>query len=170
MQRNGSVFSNGAFTGGDADYADMLAVADKASNYAPDDVLVMVSDAQLGLSQEPNSSAVVGAYSTDPAMIGDPLGIWEQEDMERIDREMMGTPANDRVLVAMAGMVTVTAENGRIVPGDLLTTSSTPGHAMKAQPLHIDGASIYQQGTILGKAMTTLDGDEGVIEMLVMMQ
>ncbi len=167
MQHNGSVFANGAFTGGGADYADMLAVADKASNYAPGDVLVMVSDAQLGLSQEPNSSAVVGVYSTDPAMIGDPLGIWEQEDMERIDREMMETPANDRVPVAMAGMapVKMTAENGRIVPGDLLATSGTPDHAMKAQPLHIDGASIYQQGTILGKAMTTLDGDEGVIEM-----
>ena len=41
---------------------------------------------------------------------------------------------NGDILVAMTGRVYVkaSAENGPIQPGDLLTTSATPGHAMRA--------------------------------------
>ena len=162
--RNGHVYADGSFHGGGADYADMLAVADDVSKYEPGDVLVIEENAQLVLSDAANSTAVVGVHSTDPAMIGDPLGIWDGESVLRSEREILELLAKDRVPVAMAGMVPVkvTAENGTIMPGDLLTTSSTPGHAMKA--------TVFRRGSIIGKAMTSLDGDEGVIQMLVMMQ
>jgi hypothetical protein len=52
-----------------------------------------------------------------------------------------------------------------IEPGDMLTTSDTPGHAMKATNL---GAS---QGAIIGKAMTPLaEGETGLVLVLVNLQ
>jgi len=56
------------------------------------------------------------------------------------------------------------ASNGLIKPGDLLTTSSTPGHAMKA----LNHARA--QGAILGKAMTGLSEGKGMVLALVSLQ
>jgi hypothetical protein len=66
--------------------------------------------------------------------------------------------------VAITGIVPckVSAENGPIHRGDLLTTSATPGHAMKATELKL--------GTILGKALSELDSGTGVIDILVVLQ
>ena len=61
-------------------------------------------------------------------------------------------------------------EDGTISPGDLLTTSSTPGHAMKAEPVTIEGVEIYAPGTILGKALEPLEEGTGVILVLVTLQ
>ena len=49
------------------------------------------------------------------------------------------------------------AYNGPIEPGDLLTTSNVPGHAMKV--------SDYEraQGAILGKAMSSLESGRGPV-------
>lgn len=71
--------------------------------------------------------------------------------------------------VALVGVVPtkVTAENGVIRPGDLLTTSSTPGFAMKASPVVVDGVATYRTGTIVGKALETLGHGSGVINVLV---
>jgi hypothetical protein len=67
--------------------------------------------------------------------------------------------------LALAGRVPVkvTAENGPIRPGDLLVASSTPGHAMRA-PQRV------APGTVVGKAMGTLEQRRGVVEMLVMLR
>jgi len=55
----------------------------------------------------------------------------------------------------------VSGENGPIQRGDLLVTSSTPGHAMRAG----DQAAV---GTTIGKALETFDGrGTGVIKVLV---
>ena len=56
----------------------------------------------------------------------------------------------------------VSAENGPIRPGDLLVTSSTPGHAMRDDR--------PEPGTILGKALGSIDFGTGLIEVLVMLQ
>jgi hypothetical protein len=61
----------------------------------------------------------------------------------------------------------VSAENGAILPGDLLTCSSTPGYAMKASPIMINGIAIYPTGTIIGKALDALPSAQGVIKVLV---
>jgi hypothetical protein len=48
--------------------------------------------------------------------------------------------------------------------GDLLTTSPTPGHAMKADdPLKAFGA-------VIGKALRPLDEGEGLIPILIALQ
>jgi hypothetical protein len=54
--------------------------------------------------------------------------------------------------------------NGIIKPGDLLTTSSQPGHAMKVTD-HVRAA-----GAILGKAMTALNDGSGMVLVLVTLQ
>jgi len=69
--------------------------------------------------------------------------------------------------VALAGRVycNVDASYGEIKPGDLLTTSPTPGCAMKATDY------IKAQGAILGKAMQGLPaGQKGQILVLVTLQ
>ena len=68
--------------------------------------------------------------------------------------------------VALSGRVYCWADAsyGPIQPGDLLTTSDTPGHAMKV--------SAYEraQGAIIGKAMSSLDEGQGLILVLVTLQ
>ncbi len=68
--------------------------------------------------------------------------------------------------VALSGRVYVHADatRGAIKPGDLLTTSDTPGHAMKVS----DHARA--QGAILGKAMTGLKDGKGMVLVLVTLQ
>ncbi len=68
--------------------------------------------------------------------------------------------------VALSGRVYVQADaaNGPIKPGDLLTTSATPGHAMKVSE------HSKAQGAILGKAMTALAGGKGMVLVLVTLQ
>ncbi|GMQ83767.1 MAG: hypothetical protein BMS9Abin06_0507 [Gammaproteobacteria bacterium] len=51
-----------------------------------------------------------------------------------------------------------------IQPGDLLTTSTTPGHVMKVTDHN------RAQGSIIGKAMTPLSGGKGYVLVLVSMQ
>jgi hypothetical protein len=62
-----------------------------------------------------------------------------------------------------SGDVKVSAENGPIHPGDLLVSSSTPGHAMKAGP----NPAV---GTVIGKAMGSLETGSGTLPALIMLQ
>jgi hypothetical protein len=69
--------------------------------------------------------------------------------------------------VALAGRVYCSVDAGTeaIAPGDLLTTSSTPGHAMKATDV------ARSQGAVLGKAMQPFaKGKRGQILVLVALQ
>jgi len=68
--------------------------------------------------------------------------------------------------VALSGRVYVQADasNSPIKPGDLLTTSNTPGHAMKVT----DHAKA--QGAIIGKAMSALQEGKGKVLVLVTLQ
>lgn len=68
--------------------------------------------------------------------------------------------------VALTGRVYVQADasNGVIRPGDMLTTSATPGCAMKVSD-HARAA-----GAILGKAMTGLSEGKGMVLVLVTLQ
>jgi hypothetical protein len=68
--------------------------------------------------------------------------------------------------VAIAGRVYVKADNsnGKIEPGDFLTTSGKTGYAMKAKSVK------KAKGAIIGKAMTSLDENEGLVLVLVSLQ
>lgn len=77
-----------------------------------------------------------------------------------------GTVADGKHPVALTGRVYcyVDASNGAVQVGDLLTTSDTPGHAMKvADPAKAAGA-------IIGKAMTNLESGRGLVLVLVSLQ
>ena len=77
-----------------------------------------------------------------------------------------GTAADGTHPVALSGRVYCQADasNGPIQPGDLLTTSATPGRAMKVTDY------ARAQGAVIGKAMTTLDQGEGLVLVLVSLQ
>lgn len=77
-----------------------------------------------------------------------------------------GTPADGKHAVALTGRVYVKADasKGAIRPGDLLTTSSVPGHAMKVTD------HSQANGTILGKAMSALPAGRGLVLVLVSLQ
>jgi len=77
-----------------------------------------------------------------------------------------GTEADGKYPVALTGRVYCLADasGGPIEPGDLLTTSDTPGHAMKV----VDHARA--QGAVLGKAMTSLKEGRGLVLVLVSLQ
>jgi len=68
--------------------------------------------------------------------------------------------------VALTGRVYCWADvsNGSIQPGDLLTTSDIPGHAMKVTDY------ARAQGAIIGKAMSSLEEGEGLVLVLVSLQ
>ncbi|RLB79645.1 MAG: hypothetical protein DRH17_13475 [Deltaproteobacteria bacterium] len=68
--------------------------------------------------------------------------------------------------LALAGRVKakVTTENGAIEIGDLLTTSSIPGYAMRAD------ADNLKPGMLLGKALEPLEEGKGKIVVLVTLQ
>lgn len=68
--------------------------------------------------------------------------------------------------VALSGRVYVkaSASNGSIKPGDMLTTSSLEGHAMKATDKELS------HGAIIGKAMSSLEAGEGLVLVLVNLQ
>jgi hypothetical protein len=75
--------------------------------------------------------------------------------------------SEDHTPIAMSGRVWVYADatHEAIEPGDLLTTSDTPGHAMKAS----DPSRAH--GAVLGKAMTRLEkGKTGMVLVLVNLQ
>jgi hypothetical protein len=71
-----------------------------------------------------------------------------------------------RASVALVGKVycKVDARYSSIEIGDLLTTSPTPGHAMKATD------PVRAFGTVIGKALEPLDTGHGLIPILVALQ
>lgn len=77
-----------------------------------------------------------------------------------------GDAGGSRVTVTLTGTVycLVTSANGRVRAGDLLTSSSEPGHAMRATDA--DAA----RGAILGKALESLDGERGLVLTLASLQ
>jgi len=81
------------------------------------------------------------------------IGIYSEKPGFRLS-QAGGTINGERAIpIALAGRVPVkvTGENGPIRKGDALTTSSTPGYAMKAT----------KAGQIIGKALSDFNGDSG---------
>ncbi|AZM92494.1 MULTISPECIES: hypothetical protein [Streptomyces] len=77
---------------------------------------------------------------------------------------MQSNPDSEHhVTLALAGQVYVKADPqyGAISTGDLLTTSPTEGCAMRVSDR---GQAI---GAILGKALSSLEGEPGLLRMLV---
>jgi hypothetical protein len=151
------ISSTGTYVGG-SDFAEAFRAKDGKRNYEPGDVVVLCEDGskEVEKSTSPYDTKVAGIYSTRPGVLGA-----DKDGDTRMDA--------DDIPVAIVGIVPtkVTDENGAIHAGDLLTTSSAPGRAMKAAPVSVNGVKIYPTGTILGKALEPLNGSEGIIKVLV---
>lgn len=147
---NGEVTADGNFTGAGADYAEMIMAEGSAAALEPGDVLVIsaAQDRAVAKSSSANDPSLAGVYSTEPGFIG--------------GGSMEAQPGYVPVAIMGIVPVKVTAANGPIHRGDLLTTSDIPGYAMLAtNPLF---------GAILGKAMGELLEGEGVIQVLLLLR
>ncbi len=115
--------------------------------------MVLAEDGTLHQSQRAYDKGVAGVVS----------GAGEYKPGIVLDKQQS---QHNRKPIALLGKVycKVDASHGSIEVGDLLTTSDTPGHAMKAtDPLQAFGA-------IIGKALRSLDGGQGLIPILVALQ
>ena len=140
-------------TGG-ADVAEPFPISDNEE--IPAGALVVIDEhnpGKLKLSTKSYDTRVAGVVSGAGGV--NPGMILHQQGMLDDGRE-----------VALTGRVyaLVDASYGSIKPGDLLTTSPTPGHAMKAA----DRTRAY--GAVIGKAMTALDDGTGLVLVLVNLQ
>ncbi len=109
------------------------------------------SDRRFDISTEPYSTQVAGVFSAKPGILGSTHPLQSDEN---------------EIPLAMIGIVPcrVTAENGPIHRGDLLVTSSKPGHAMRGSD------TARMQGAVIGKALQNLESGTGIIEILVTLQ
>ncbi len=150
----GQVFATGYTTGG-ADFAEEIAPADTEEHYEAGDVLAIAADIDRSVvaAHAPYATTVIGVYSTQPGITASP---YSMDDSRRLGK----------LPVAMIGIVPckVSAENGPIARGDLLVTSSTPGHAMKGTDRE------RMTGAIVGKALESLGSGTGKILVAVTLQ
>jgi hypothetical protein len=148
VNNTGTVFADGLFVPGGADLAELLPAV---NGLRAGDLLVIGADGRLEKSSRAYQSSVAGVYSTKPGFLGG-------GDGGRTERK-------GHVPLAVIGVVPVrvNTENGPVRPGDLLTSSATPGQAMKADA----GAP---QGTIVGKALGSLERGSGLVRILLVLQ
>jgi hypothetical protein len=84
----------------------------------------------------------------------------------------LGDGGEGKVLVATTGRVKVKVDATRapIKIGDLLVTSDVTGVAMKSEPIALGKRRIHEPGTIIGKALESLDKGTGEILVLLSLQ
>jgi len=135
-----------------ADYAEDFDIADP-EDAEPGTVMVLDDFGGVRMSNTAYDRRVAGVISGaggyKPAII--------------LDRQTLGA---DRRPLALMGKVwcKVDASHAPIAIGDLLTTSSTPGHAMKAA----NPAEAF--GAVIGKALRPLASGQGLVPILVALQ
>lgn len=149
IDSTGKGFFNGGTQTGGADVAELIPHVGRLP--VPGDVVMIDVDNPMHyrVADEANSAAVAGVITTKP-------GVLMNAGVEDV---------GDAPALALVGRVPVkvTDEGGSIRVGDLLVSSSTPGHAMKA-PNH------PAPGTIVGKALQPHGSGSGTVEMLVMLR
>jgi hypothetical protein len=141
---------------GGADLAEPFNITSKESEEVPQGSVVVIDDQNPGRLKVSDAS-----YDTHVAgVVSGANGINPGIQMQQ--QGLLDGGKN----VALTGRVYVQADtsNGAIKPGDLLTTSTIPGHAMKVT----DHARAV--GAILGKAMTGLSEGKGMVLVLVTLQ
>jgi hypothetical protein len=149
----GNVIVTGDISFPGADCAEEFAIAEEAPA-EPGMVMVMTGDGRLTPCAMPYDRAVAGVVAgAGPLRPGIVLG----RDAEAVER---------RSPIALVGRTycRVDAAHGAIHTGDLLTTSATPGHAMKAS----DPSRAF--GAVIGKAMAPHAEGTGLIPILIALQ
>jgi hypothetical protein len=130
-------------------------------NVKPGTVMVLTKNGSLQSSRQEYDKKVAGVVSGaggyTPAMV---LAREQQSVVSKNDKK------KDRLPIALIGKVycKVDARQSPIETGDLLTTSSTKGYAMKAED------PVRAFGTVIGKALGSLKEGIGMIPILVTLQ
>jgi len=154
----GNVYADRAYYGqsfetSSADVAEWVPVSESVE---PGDVLELDPDnpRYYRKARGPCSDLIAGVVSTEPGFV---LGS-RTADSE-LPTDGSGPETEDSALLALIGVVPVkvTDEGGLIQPGDLLVTSSTPGHAMRWD--HDYGSPC----NLVGKALESLTEESGII-------
>lgn len=116
-------------------------------------VMVIDDEGRMDLCQRAYDRRVAGVIS----------GAGDYKPGLVLDRQATG---EGRLPIALVGKVfcKVDADLGAIRVGDLLTTSSTPGHAMRVE----DPSRAF--GAVLGKALRPLAAGQGMVPILVGLQ
>ena len=124
-----------------ATYADLAEYYEGDREYKPGMVLVFGGDKEVTTTGQMNDTRVAGVVTTNPAYV------------------MNGEQTGIKVCIALAGRVPCWVV-GRVKKGDLLTTATTSGCAMKAINPTL--------GSIVGKALEDKDsGEAGIIQIAV---
>ncbi|MGE3453798.1 MAG: hypothetical protein AB7O24_01665 [Kofleriaceae bacterium] len=141
----GNIAATGTIVGGvgSPDLAENITASDATIEAAD----VVAADPRGGervvRSRRAYDSTVLGVISTKP-------GILTNAQRSDVDASVSPDPSQRPIALAGRVPVKVTLEGGPIAPGDLLTTSSTPGHAMRAvEPW---------RGGLIGTALTSFAG------------
>jgi hypothetical protein len=157
----GNVCTDGSFFSGNADVAEYILASEPLE---PGDVVELDphNPKHYRKAREPYSPWVAGVISTAPGFV---LGAKHLSLALSVNGEGRGeVEPGERPLLALLGRVPVkaTTESGPIRPGDMLTSASKPGYAMRC----VDVTQC--EGAIIGKALEALDKGEGVILILLM--
>jgi hypothetical protein len=148
----GSIFCDGDIVLRNADCAEHFDIA-HATEIEPGTVMVINNDGALEQSTQGYDKRVAGVVSG----AGDyrPALILDKQDT-----------SDQRMPIALIGKTfcKVDAGEGPIAVGDLLTTSSIPGHAMKAA----DPGKAF--GAVIGKALRPHSSGRGLIPILIALQ
>ena len=140
----GTIQGNWSLTGASklqATYADLAEYYEGDQEYEPGTVLVFGGDKEVTTTTVINDTRSAGVVTTNPAYV--------------MNAEQTGI----KVCIALAGRVPVKVV-GRVKKGDMLTTSATPGYAVKALSPTL--------GAVIGKALEDKDyGEAGVIQVAV---
>lgn len=149
----GNVFVTGDVSFQGQDCAEEFAV-DEAALSEPGTVMVVAEDGRLTACSEAYDRKVAGVVAG--------AGLFRPGIVMGRD----GADIGPRSAIALAGRTycKVDAAHGAIATGDLLTTSPTPGHAMRA------GDPQRAFGAVIGKAMALHRDGTGLIPILVALQ
>ena len=141
---NGTIQGTWSLTGASklqATYADLAEFYEGDKEYEAGTVLVFGGEKEVTTTTQMNDTRSAGVVTTDPAYV--------------MNAEQKGI----KVCLALAGRVPCKVV-GRVKKGDMLTTSATPGYAVKATSPTL--------GSIIGKALEDKDyGEAGVIQVAV---
>jgi len=149
---NGNILVTGDIVLQNADCAEEFAVNDCGA-IEPGTLMVLTEDGSLRPSTEAYDKKVAGVIS----------GAGDLKPGLVLDKQ---PESRNRMPLALMGKVNckADAQYGAIEAGDLLTTSPTSGHAMKAT----DPAKAF--GTVIGKALKPLKTGTGLIPLLISLQ
>jgi hypothetical protein len=137
------VVTNSNTTATVAKYADLAENYTSDTDYEPGTVVELGGSEEVTQTKRPTSKSIAGIVSTNPGYL-------------------MNGALENGLSVALLGRVPCKVI-GTINKGDILVSSSTPGHAEAHRDLHSPPA-----GSMIGKAIESKTGDgPGIIEVLV---